>query len=43
MVLVLTAALQLYMTMAGASSVVTAADLEQTWITNWVMSINPLF
>lgn len=43
LVLVLTAALQLYMTMSGASSVVTAADLEQTWITGWVMQINPLF
>ena len=42
-VLVLTAALQLYMTMTGASSAVTAADLEQTWLTGWVMQINPLF
>ncbi len=42
-VLVLTAALQLYMTMSGAGSAVTAADLDQTWITKWVMDINPLF
>lgn len=43
LVLVLTAALQLYMTMTGANSIVTAADLDQTWWTQWLMDVNPLF
>ena len=41
--IVLCSVLHIYMTMAGSSSFVTAADLDATWWTGWVMDINPLF
>ena len=40
--LALTVALQLYMTFAGAHSVITLQDIENTYLLEWLMSVNPL-
>ena len=42
LILVLTVAVQLYMTFAGAHSVITVQDIENTYLMEWLMQVNPL-